>query len=166
LVLDVSYTVKPQTIEDSDFTTYTELGDLLAIPAKDATIPTTLSNVAGSTKYTTALSWKRVDGTDTVAVTETTFTDGEVYKAVITITPKEGYTFVGSHDGTSLASIKNKIASDAIYLAPDTVGSPVIALSATDISVDGFLIDLVGETAATIKTKDKLVVTLTFPPAS
>jgi hypothetical protein len=164
LVLDVSYTVKPAAIDSADIA-LGSLGDLARVPTKDLAVPS-LSTTSSSTKYTSSLAWKKLDADGAlIDAAETTFAASTSYKAVITVTPKEGYTFAASTDAATLATaftgIAGAIGHDSIY-GTGSAGSAVINLATGAIKVDGFIIDVVGETAATIKAKDKLVITLTF----
>jgi hypothetical protein len=155
LVLDVSYTVKPTTILHPDLT-LAELGDVLTAPGSTVPFPPVFS-ASPSTKFTTAIAWKKVVSGADVDVTETAFAASTTYKAILTITPKNGYTFVGVHDGTAFSDIDTTIRDNTRY---GNGGSA--KLKTTAINVKSFIIESTGETSETIKAKDKLTVTLTF----
>jgi hypothetical protein len=139
------------------FTDYLELGNLAEAPETDDPIPTTFSVPGSSVNYTTTIEF-HVQGDNTPATG--LFLVDTIYEAWITVTPKNGYTFVGTgNDPTKLADVDTAVENAAVYGSGTSAGIELGA-GVSDISVKGFIVD--SDEAVVSGAKDKIIIILTF----
>jgi hypothetical protein len=150
LVLTLTFPPKGVLNDENNFT-YAEIGDLPAAPTAGTAIPARLNNI-GSTRFDVSdITW--TSGGNTVNAGSVYGTAGTVYTAVITVTPKTGYTFVGADSN----QIKSALANTAVW---GTSSGHVLALAAGNISVKGVVVPL--GTIEILSADDKIVITLTI----
>jgi hypothetical protein len=152
LVLTLKFPAKPQVIDEGNFTILT-LGDLpgIAPPADGDDRPTALTGGGNGAFFTASdIDWTTDDPADAGK-----FVTGKNYTATIELTPKTGYTFVGS----PLDDIDDALdgSSTGIWR---TGGGANIALGDTAITVTG--VTVMPGTIAVDPDDDKLVIKLTW----
>jgi hypothetical protein len=157
LVLDLTYPAKPEVITDAEFTLL-NLGDLSGAIAAGP-VPNGFGPVGVSAKFKTEIAFYEDDGTTPADE----FLGSTTYIAKITVTPKPGYTFVGTaNDTTALGAIETAVEADGVYgdNVSSSVGSVAFDLAAADIAVQGFVVDVNEDPV--LSAKDNIVISLKF----
>jgi hypothetical protein len=150
LVLTLTYPAKPKIIEDTHFT-IAAIGDLAIAPANNGDIPARLIPTIPRTIYDVSDIVWTLNGT---VVSTGKFAAG-TYTATITLTPKAGYTFIGSDLDDLEAALDD--GTSGIW---KTGGGTGIAVDDDDLTVTGVT---VGATEDPVDpAKDKLVIKITF----
>jgi len=142
-----TYTVKVH-VEDANGKTYTDaegtvsvaaivvteldLSSLVTQPVKGVAQDTVF---VPQTQYTGAIAWKESNGTDNAPAN---FAASTVYKAIVTLTAKEGYTFTGVTENSFSHSGATTVANAAGSGATITVTITFPATAAPDLSHEPF----------------------------
>jgi hypothetical protein len=150
LVLTLKFPAKPQVIDEGNIATLGDLPD--AAPTAGDDRPTALTG-GGTGAYFTAseIDWTTDDTADAGK-----FVSGKNYTATIKLTPKTGYTFVGS----PLDDIDDALGDGTGSGIWGTSGTGNITLADTAITVTG--VTVMPGTIAVDPDDDKLVIKLSW----